>query len=53
MVGEGENEVTVVEDDVFGKSVVEERRYLCKRLTVNEAMTEGVEENMVDLCFTE
>ena len=42
-----------MEDDVFGKSVVEERLHLCERLTVNGAMTEGVEENIVDLCFRE
>jgi len=41
-----------MEDDIFGESVVEERPHLCKRLTVNGAMTEGVV-NIVDLCFRE
>jgi len=41
-----------MENDVFGKSVVEKRPYLYKGLTVNGAMTEGVEE-IVDLCFRE
>jgi len=34
-----------MEDDVFGKSVVEERPHLCKRLTVNGAMTDRVSLN--------
>jgi len=42
-----------MKDDVFGKSVVVERPDLCKRLTVNGAMTEGVKENIVDLCSRE
>ena len=42
-----------MEDDVSGKSVVEERPDLCKRFTVNGAMTEGVEENIMDFCFKE
>ena len=42
-----------MEDNVFGQSVVEERPHLCKRLTVNGAMTEGAEENIVDLRFRE
>jgi len=42
-----------MEVDIFGKSVVEERPHLCKRRTVNGAMTEGVEENIVNLCSRE
>jgi len=52
MVGEREKWGKAMEDNIFGESVVEERSYLCKRLTVNGAMTEGVE-NIVDLCFKE
>jgi len=41
-----------MEDDIFGESMVEERPHVCKCFTVNEAMTERVE-NIVDLCFRE
>jgi len=52
MVGEREKWGKAMEDDIFRESVVEERPHLCKRLTVNGAMTEGVE-NIVDSCFRE
>jgi len=40
-----------MEDDVSGESVVEDRPHLCKRLKANGARTEGVKEDIVDLCF--
>jgi len=53
MAGEKKNEGNALEDNVFGKSVFEERPHLGKRLTVNGAMTEGVEENIINLCLKE
>jgi len=50
MVRERKKWDLAMEDDIFGESVIEKRPRLCKRLTVNGAMTEGVE-NIVDLCF--
>jgi len=52
MVGERKKWGKAMEDDNFGESMAEERQHLCKRLTVNGAITEGVE-NTVDLCFRE
>jgi len=42
-----------MEDCVLGKSVVEVGSHLCEHLTVNGSITEGVEENIVNLCFRE
>jgi len=52
MVGEREKWGEAMEDDIFGENAVEKRPHLCERLTVNGAMTEGVE-NIVDLCYRE
>ena len=37
----GKNGSTAIDDDVFGKSVVEERPHLCKCLTVNGETTQA------------
>ena len=42
-----------MEDDIFGKSVVKERPHFYKRITVNGAMAEGAQENILGLCFSE